>query len=72
MAKGSMLIHPDELSEAWIDRLSRAGIDTLGLHPVGGRHAAESLKDLLRRLKTAEYRAVGGWRWNTSFTPQAI
>lgn len=58
MKKGSMLIHPDELSEAWIRRLSEAGIATLGLHPVGGRHAVDSLKELLGRLKTAEYRAL--------------
>ena len=54
----SILIHPEELTEKWIDRLSYAGVTTLGLHPRGGRAAEESLRDLLERLKTPEYRAL--------------
>lgn len=56
--KGSMIIHPDELSAVWIDRLADLGIDTLGIHPVGGASAAASLADLLRLSGTVEYREL--------------
>ena len=57
MRKG-LLIHPSELSVKWIDRLADAGIDTLGLHPEGGRDAHLSLERLLALLETAEYRRL--------------
>ncbi len=53
--KSSMLIHPEELSRKWIDRLVNAGIGTIGLHPVGGKKSAESLKELLCLMKTSEF-----------------
>lgn len=56
--KSQLLIHPEELSEKWIDRMADAGIDVLGLHPVGGSRAAESLKSLLDSLRTEEYRRL--------------
>lgn len=56
--KTSLLIHPQELGDAWIRRAKAAGADILALHPVGGKHAAESLEDLLRRLETEEFRAL--------------
>ena len=45
-----LLIHPDEISIDIIDRLASAGVDTLGIHPVGGKGAADSLDSLLRDL----------------------
>ena len=54
----SILIHPDELTRTWIDRLSSLGVATLGIHPRGGRWAEASLQDLLLRLKTPDYRAL--------------
>ena len=56
--KTSMLIHPDELSKKWIDKLANAGINTLGIHPVGGREAANALKELVGLAKTTEYRSL--------------
>lgn len=56
--KCSMLIHPEELSKEWIDRLADAGIDTMGIHPHGGEEAIDSLKGLLARVKTSEFRAL--------------
>ena len=53
--KSSMLIHPEELSRKWIDRLINAGIGTIGLHPVGGGKTAESLKELLGLMKTNKF-----------------
>ena len=50
-----MLIHPDELSKTWIDRLADAGVSAVGLHPVGGKNADRSLKDLLDQMKTDEF-----------------
>lgn len=52
----SLLIHPDELTKRWIDRMADAGVTVLGLHPEGGKKAVASLEDLLTRLKTPEYR----------------
>ena len=46
--KTSVLIHPDELSKKWIDKLASAKINTLGIHPVGGREAAEKFMCGLR------------------------
>lgn len=53
-----ILIHPEELSEPWIDRMADAGISTLGIHPWGGKHAAKSIQFLLDSLKTPEYRRL--------------
>lgn len=53
-----MIIHPGELSKKWIDRLADAGINTLGIHPEGGKDALKTLARLLELLKTPEYRAL--------------
>ncbi len=45
----SMLIHPDELSVNWIERAKKIGLPILGLHPVGGLTAHESMQELLDR-----------------------
>jgi hypothetical protein len=54
----SLLIHPDELSYKWIDRIAEHRIPTLALHPPGGIRADETLLDLCRRLEDAEYRKM--------------
>lgn len=56
MKKASMIIHPEELSKKWIDRIYDAGIPTIGIHPVGGPKAAESLAELVELCKTVKYR----------------
>lgn len=56
--KKSLLIHPDELSRKWIDRMAGLGVTTLALHPTGGRNADQSLADLLVRLEDPDYRAL--------------
>jgi len=53
-----MIIHPEELSKEWIDKLADAGITVLGIHPRGGIWAAESLKQLVNDLKTPKYREL--------------
>jgi hypothetical protein len=56
--KNGMIIHPGELSRKWIDRLADAGINTLGIHPEGGKDAPKTLERLLSLLETPEYRAL--------------
>ena len=53
-----MIVHPEEISRTWIDRLSEAGVDSLGIHPRGGSSAIQSLKELVARAETAEYREL--------------
>lgn len=54
----SILIHPEELTEKWIDRAKRLGYDALALHPRGGKRAPETLAEMLEWLKTPEYRSL--------------
>ncbi len=51
-----MLIHPDEVGTKQIDRLFKAGVSVLGIHPVGGQKAFESLKDLILKLKSSDFK----------------
>lgn len=48
--KCELLVHPDEISTDLIDRFAAAGVSTLGIHPVGGKSAADSLASLLDEL----------------------
>lgn len=52
------MIHPDELSYKWIDRIAEHCIPTLSLHPPGGIHADQTLLDLCKRLEDSEYRKM--------------
>lgn len=36
MKKRGVIIHPDELSEYWVKLMLISGLNTLGIHPVGG------------------------------------
>lgn len=54
----SMLIHPDELSKKWVDRLKEAGIQVIALHPRGGSRTDESLTALIEQLEDQEYRSL--------------
>ena len=58
MRSASLIIHPDELSKKWIDRMADAKIPILALHPVGGPAAAKSLSDMVEKLSTPEYREL--------------
>ena len=53
-----MIIHPSELSKEWIDKLSDAKINVLGLHPPGGDLAISELENLVEIMKTNEYRTL--------------
>lgn len=56
--RAGMIIHPEELTKRWIDRLASAGADVLGIHPWGGGRAKDSLKELVDTLKTEEFREL--------------
>jgi len=50
-----MIIHPDELSKKWVDRLADANIRVLGIHPVGGKEAVSSLTSLLESMSNERF-----------------
>lgn len=56
--KKELLIHPEELSKKWIDRLADAGIDTLGIHPKGGANAHLHVAEMMETIKTTEFRSL--------------
>jgi hypothetical protein len=56
--KSALLIHPDEITEKWIDRAKDAGVCTLGIHPKGGIRAPKNLSELLEVMKTEKFRAL--------------
>ncbi len=60
------IIHPEELNEAWLERMKQANLNVLGLHPVGGAHADDSLKAMIedeflpeKQALYAQARAMG-------------
>lgn len=58
MKHASLLIHPEELTLTWIDRMRSLDIPTLALHPAGGKSADKALEDLLSRLSDPAYTAL--------------
>ncbi len=58
MKNASLLIHPEELSYEWIDRMVKHRIPTLALHPVGGLKTAETMASLLADLEKPEFRKM--------------
>ena len=55
---GKMIIHPDELSRKWIDKLVQAGIGCIGIHPVGGKRAAQAVEALVAQMPEPAYREL--------------
>ena len=53
-----IIVHPEDLTFDWIDRMAEAGLDTLGLHPVGGVKAHESLQRAIDWHATEESRVL--------------
>ena len=60
LARRGILVHPEELTADWIARMARAGLNTLGLHPVGGRRAHESLQRAIDLHMTPDMRRLMG------------
>ena len=57
MEKG-ILVHPEELTLSWLDRMKDAGLNLLGLHPVGGRKAHLSLQEAVERHREPGFRRL--------------
>ena len=53
-----ILVHPEELTERWLVNMREAGLNVLGLHPVGGRQADQSLRDAVRDHGTEKTRGL--------------
>ena len=53
-----LLIHPEELTKKWVDRMVENDIGILGIHPVGGRQAYLHLANMLEEQKKPEVRAL--------------
>jgi hypothetical protein len=47
LSKRGVVIHPFELTETWLDRAEALSLNVLGLHPVGGPKAEDSLRAML-------------------------
>ena len=58
-----LLIHPEELSREWVDRLTGQGVEILGLHPVGGNSAAESARRLMTQVEDPHFRELIDYTW---------
>lgn len=48
VSRRGVVIHPYELDEQWLDTMAALNLNVLGLHPVGGAKANETLEDLLQ------------------------
>ncbi len=57
LQRRGLIIHPQEFRRECIEEWKRAKLNVLGLHPVGGRKADESLEDAVRRHADPEFRA---------------
>lgn len=57
MRKG-IIIHPDELNIKQIDRAADVGLDVIGIHPTGGKSAADSLAALVALTEGESFRAL--------------
>ena len=53
-----ILVHPEELDEIWLDDIQKADINLLGLHPVGGNHADETLAEAIDRHNTPAFQSL--------------
>jgi len=53
-----ILVHPEELDEIWLDDIHKANINVLGLHPVGGTHADQTLREAIERHNTPAFQAL--------------
>ena len=53
-----LIVHPDELSVKWIERLKSLGFDTLGIHSVGGTEAHEHLAKMIEGQKSDEVKSL--------------
>ena len=58
LERRGIIVHPEELDDKWLDDIEKAGINVLGLHPVGGWRANLTLKEAVERHQTPEFQAL--------------
>ncbi len=58
LERRGILVHPEELDDQWLDSIEKADINVLGLHPVGGYRAAQTLADAVELHKTPEFQRL--------------
>ena len=56
--KSSILIHTGELNSKWINRMAAQKVDILGIHPEGGKDAADTARILVEQTRDPEFRAL--------------
>ena len=49
-----IVIHPDELSDYWLDRLEGTDINFLGIHPVGKSYYGETVAEAVEWVQKPE------------------
>ncbi len=57
-AKAGLLIHPEEISRCWNERLASTNVELLGIHPAGGATAHHSLAEAIETLKNPEKQSL--------------
>ena len=50
LANRGIIIHPHELDEHWLDKLSSMGLNVLGLHPAGGELSHNHIRQMIASL----------------------
>ena len=54
----NLLVHTDEFTKTWIDRMADAGVSVLGIHPPGNKKAIGAVAELLRMVETDDFRQL--------------
>ena len=49
-----IIVHPEDLTEHWLDRMEQAHLNTLGLHPAGGKRAPLTLQAAIEAFDAPE------------------
>lgn len=57
-SRRGVVIHPFELSQAWLDTARQLDLNVLALHPPGGPRAEEHLQAMLDQLRESETQAL--------------
>ena len=63
-----ILVHPEDLTCDWIDRMCAAGLNVLGIHPVGGKLAHESLQQAVERHAGQDFSGMLKYAKNKGLT----
>ena len=68
LKRRGILVHPEDLTERWIDRMAEAGLNDLGLHPVGGKNAAETMEEAVRTFNLPKMKKLRSYARSKGIT----